>query len=190
MRAALAARLALTALALLALPGCALLSGRFGDLPTPAHVDLPRFMGHWRVIANIPYFAEKGCHDSIESYALRADGDIDNWFSCRRDSPTAPLERIATAKAEVVNRNTNAEWNVRFLGWLKIKYVVLAVDPDYQWVAVAHPSRQYGWVMARSTIMDDATYQRVLKVFADNGFDASRFARVPQSAVPVEAPPL
>ena len=175
-------------LACVALPGCSLLAGRFGNLPTPDHIDLARYMGHWRVIANIPYFAEDGCFDSIESYALRSDGNIDNWFSCRRKSATAPLERIATAQAEVVNRKTNAEWNVKFLGFLKIKYVVLAIDKEYRWIAVAHPSRQYGWVMARDTVMDDATYQQVLKVFADNGYDISRFVKVPQAAQAVEPP--
>ena len=45
-------------------------------LQTVAHVDLARYMGDWYVIANIPYFAEKGCFDSVESYALRADGEV------------------------------------------------------------------------------------------------------------------
>jgi lipocalin len=29
-----------------------------GELQTVRHVDLRRYMGDWRVIANIPYFAE------------------------------------------------------------------------------------------------------------------------------------
>src|ERR1700733_5169440 len=53
-------------------------------LRTVSHVDLQRYMGDWYVIANIPYFAEKNCYDSIESYALRPDGAIDNWFTCRK----------------------------------------------------------------------------------------------------------
>jgi apolipoprotein D and lipocalin family protein len=41
-------------------------------------------MGDWYVIASIPYFAEKDCVDSIESYALRPDGKIDNWSDTLR----------------------------------------------------------------------------------------------------------
>jgi apolipoprotein D and lipocalin family protein len=170
--------------------GCSLLSGRFGDLPTAAHVDLARYMGHWRVIAHIPYFAEDGCSDSIESYALRPDGDVDNWFSCRKGSATAPLERQATARALVVNRQTNAEWNVLFFHVLKIKYVVLAVDPEYQWAAVGHPSRQYGWVFGRGGSLPDATYAQILQHFRDAGYDTSRFVRVPQAAGALEPPPF
>ena len=184
------ARSILVGLAALMLAGCALLAGRFGDLKTVDHVDLARYMGHWRVIANIPYFAEADCFDSIESYALRPDGDIDNWFDCRKKSASAPLARQAQARAVVVNRSTQAEWNVLFFGFLKIKYVVLAIDPDYQWIAVGHPSRHYGWVMARGTSLPDDTYARILAVFAEQGYDISRFSKVPQSAVPVDPAPF
>ena len=77
-----------------------------------------------------------------------------------------------------------------FFGLLKIKYVVLAIDPDYQWIAVGHPSRQYGWVMARGTSLPDDTYARILAVFAEQGYDISRFSKVPQSAVPVDPAPF
>jgi apolipoprotein D and lipocalin family protein len=183
-------RLLLAASAALLLGGCSLLAGRFGDLPTPPHVDLARYMGHWRIIANIPYFAEAGCQDSIESYALRPDGDIDNWFSCRKDSLDAPLQRIAQARAVVVNHDSNAEWNVLFYQFLKIKYVVLAVDPDYRWAAIAHPSRQYGWVVARDPSLPEATYQHILALFAQQGYDTQRFVKVPQSPVALEPPPF
>lgn len=79
---------------------------------TVDHVDLPRYMGDWYVIANIPYFAEKNCFDSIESYALRADGRIDNRFRCRKGSFEAPLERKATAVARVEDTTSNARMGV------------------------------------------------------------------------------
>ena len=62
-------------------------------LKTVKHVELPRYMGDWRVIANIPYFAERGLVDSIESYGLRSDGKIANWFRARKGSFDAPQKR-------------------------------------------------------------------------------------------------
>ncbi len=148
-----------------------------------AHVDLPRYMGDWFVIANIPYFAEKNCVDSIESYALRADGDIDNWFTCRKKSFDAPLERKATAKAVVVDKSSNAVWKVRFFKVLSVQYFVLSLDPEYQWVVVGHPSRKYAWIMSRSKVLDDSIYQSALKSLSQQGFDASRLQKVPQQQV-------
>jgi apolipoprotein D and lipocalin family protein len=184
------AALVLAVLAAALCAGCSLLSGRFGDVPTATHVDLARYMGHWRVVSHIPYFAEDGCSDSIESYALRADGDIDNWFSCRKGGAEAPLERRARSRAHVVNHDTNAEWTVTFLGVLPIKYLVVAVDPDYRWAAIGHPSRDYGWVISRDPTLPAPDYDRVMKAFRDAGYDISRFVGVPQTDAPLEPPPF
>ena len=82
-------------------------------LRTASHVDLPRYMSDWYVIANIAYFAEKNCFDSVESYALRPDGKVDTWFTCREKSFDAPMKRKATALINVKDEATNAVWSVR-----------------------------------------------------------------------------
>jgi apolipoprotein D and lipocalin family protein len=149
-------------------------------LRTVAHVDLPRYMGDWYVIANIPYFAEKDCYDSIESYALRPDGDIDNWFTCRKKSFDAPMKRLASAKATVKDKTTNAEWRVHFFKVISVKYLILDLDPDYQWVVVGHPSRKYGWIMARSKVLADPVYSGILQRLGAQGYDTGKFQKVPQ----------
>ena len=59
------------------LAGCAGYdSAALPPLKTVAHVDLPRFMGDWYVIANIPTFIEKGAHNAMESYRLDEDGTL------------------------------------------------------------------------------------------------------------------
>lgn len=148
-------------------------------LQTVSHVDLPRFMGDWRVIANIPYFAEKGCVDSIESYALRPDGRIDNFFTYRKKFFEAPQKRLQ-ALARVHDPKTNAEWRIRFFGLITVDYLVLDLDPDYQWTVIGHPSRKYGWIMARSKTMPDKTYAAILDRLARQGYDPARFEKVPQ----------
>ena len=157
--------------------GCATMDS---PLRTVAHVDLPRYMGDWYVIANIPYFAEKDCFDSVESYALRPDGDIDNWFTCRKKSFEAPMKRKANALATVTDKTTNATWSVRFFKIISVKYLILDLDPNYQWVAVGHPSRRYGWIMARTKTLPDSTYQDILRRLGEQGYDTGKFKKVPQ----------
>ena len=75
-----------SALSLAVLAGCA-------SAPDPnlkpvalvAKVDLPRFMGDWYVIANIPTSIEKGAHNAKDSYRLDADGTIATTFSFNAD---------------------------------------------------------------------------------------------------------
>jgi len=147
-----------------------------------SRVDLPHYMGDWYVIANIPYFAEKGCVDSIESYALRDDGNIDNWFTCRKKSFDAPMKRKATALAVVDDKTSNATWHVKFFKIFSIKYVILDLDPKYQWAVVGHPSRNYGWILSRTKTMSDGAYQVAIGSLARQGYDTSRFVKVPQQA--------
>jgi len=148
-------------------------------LHTVTHVDLKRYMGDWRVIANIPYFAEKGCVDSVESYALRKDGRIDNWFTFRKKSFDSPQKKF-TALAWVHDPRTNAEWRVRFFGVVTVPYLVLDLDPQYRWTVVGHPSRNYGWIMAREKTLPDSTYRGILKRLEAQGYDPARFVKVPQ----------
>lgn len=148
-------------------------------LRTVPSVDLARFMGDWRVIANIPYFAERDAVDSVESYALRPDGKIDNWFVFRRGSWDAQPKRFEFS-AEVVDKRTNAEWRVRFLPFLKVAYLVIDLDPDYRWTVIGHPSRRYGWIMARERTLSGEVYAGILQRLADQGYDPSKFVKVPQ----------
>ena len=161
---------------------------RTQPLRTVSHVDIPKYMGDWRVIANIPYFAERGCVDSIESYGLNPDGSIANWFTFRKKTFEAPQKKI-TAKAKVVNTETNAEWKVYFFGGIiRASYLVLDRDPDYQWTVVGHPSREYGWIMARAKTIPEKTYQEILKRLEEQGYDPSLFKKVPQLPEQVGAP--
>lgn len=142
-------------------------------------------MGDWRVIANIPYFAEKNCVDSVESYVLRADGKIDNYFTYRKKSFTAPQKKIR-ALAWVHDPKTNAEWRIRFFGLVKVDYLILEIDPNYQWTAIGHPSRKYGWIMARDKVMPEQTYQHILQRLEAKGYDPTKFKKVPQLPSQIE----
>lgn len=155
-------------------------AGAKPPLRTVSHVDIPRYMGHWRVIGEIPYFAERGAVDSVESYELLPDGTIYNWFTCRKGGFDKPVTKF-TAHAYIYNKHTNAEWRVKFLGGLiTAPYLIVDLDPDYQWTVVGHPSRDYGWIMARKKTMPEATYQAILKRLAAQGYDPARFEKVGQ----------
>jgi apolipoprotein D and lipocalin family protein len=167
---------ALLALAV-ALAGCTTMKQ---PLQTVAHVDLPRYMGDWYVIANIPNWGEKDCVDSIEHYDLRSDGKINNWFGCKPKSFDAPFKTKVTTIATVKNKETNAEWSVRFFKVIPVAYLVLDLDPEYQWTVVGHPSRKYGWIMARTKTLPDATYQELLAKLGQQGYDTTKFVKVPQ----------
>jgi apolipoprotein D and lipocalin family protein len=160
------------------LAGCAS-TGSKPPLKTVRQVDLPRYMGDWYVIANVPYFAERNNYESIESYALRPDGKIANGFRFRKGSFDAPQQRYDFV-GRVTNPETNAEWRIHFAPFISAGYLIIELDPTYQWVVVGHPSRRYGWIMARKPTLPDATYTAILKRVAAQGYDPKSFVKVPQ----------
>jgi apolipoprotein D and lipocalin family protein len=148
------------------------------ELTTNVKIDLQRYMGAWHVIANIPYFAERGKVASRDVYKLDADGNVDTTFVYRKsfDGPEKTMGSLG-----VVQPGTdNAYWIVRFLWVVRADYLILDIAPDYSWVLVGQQSRKLGWVLARDPAMDDALYKTLLGKFRSFGYDPEKFMRVPQ----------
>jgi apolipoprotein D and lipocalin family protein len=168
---------ALLAPALSLLGGCQ--GARLPELQTVAHVDLPRFMGDWYVIANIPTFIERGAHNAVERYTLQPDGSIATTFTFRADSFDGKRKRY-TPRGFVVDRQTNATWGMRFVWPIKADYRITYVDPDYRQTVVSRQKRDYVWIMARSPQIRPADYARLLELVAKQGYDVSKLRMVPQ----------
>ncbi|MEN9662458.1 MAG: hypothetical protein RL324_1407 [Verrucomicrobiota bacterium] len=148
-------------------------------LRTVAHVDLNRYMGDWYVVANIPYVLENGKVATLDRYAPRADGRMDNIFIFRKGSFDAP-EQQWRGVSWVYNHETNAEWRVQFFWPVRLTYLVIDLDSDYRWAVIGHPSRNYIWVLARTRSLPDDVYRGILDRAAAQGYDTSRMAKVPQ----------
>ena len=88
------------------------------ELPpiTPvAHVDLPRFMGDWYVIATIPTRFEKHAYDAVEVYTLKPDGHVATSFHFRDGSFDGERKDIHST-GFVKPGSGNAVWGVQVFG--------------------------------------------------------------------------
>lgn len=142
-------------------------------------VDLPRYMGRWYVIANIPYFAERGFVGSRAEWTLRQDGRIDDAFVGRRGGFAQPETRYRFLDT-VVPGSGGGAWRVRLFWPIHVSQLTLYVDPDYRYTLIGYPGKSLGWIFSREPEMDEATYHALLERFAAMGYDTSRFRRVPQ----------
>jgi len=142
-------------------------------------VDLPRFMGDWYVIANIPTFIEKGAHNAIESYRLAEDGTIATTFSFRADGFEGERKRY-TPRGFVIDRESNAVWGMQFIWPVKADFRIVYVAPDYSQTVIGREARDYVWIMARTPSIPDEDYRRILSFLAAQGYDVSLIRKVPQ----------
>jgi apolipoprotein D and lipocalin family protein len=171
----------LTLLAGLVLASCATQLPEFGEEEEPlravGYVDLDRYMGRWYLLANIPYFAERGNLAPYVEYTRRADGLIDDKYTARESFEAPPFTK--DGMIEVTNPITQAEGRITFLAPLWQDYAVLFVDDQYRYSIIGHPSRDYIWFFAREPRLPDDMYQAMLAVARANDFDTSRILRIP-----------
>ncbi|MFM0313711.1 lipocalin family protein [Paraburkholderia nemoris] len=146
---------------------------------TTVPLDLPRYMGTWYIIANIPYFAERDMVGSRAEWKLRPDGKIDDSYYGRKKSFDAPEKHYQFLDTPVPGKE-GGEWSVQLFWPVHVTQLTLYVDPDYHYTILGYPGKNLGWIFSREPDMSDDTYRALLGRLDAMGYDTSRFRRVPQ----------
>lgn len=149
--------------------------------PVPA-VDLERFLGSWYEIARIPAWFQNRCvKDTTALYQLRTDGKITVTNRCI--TRKGDIDQ-AVGLARVLDPATKARLQVSFvslLGWRPFwgDYWIIGLDPEYRWLVVGDPRRQYGWILSRTSIMEPALLEAAFQSLERNGYGRGRFVLTP-----------
>lgn len=168
------ARVFLLGLAAL-LTGC----GSAPPLPDAGPVELPRFMGTWYVIANIPTFIEEGAHNAVESYRLSPEGVVETTFTFRAGGFDGPLKRY-TPRGFVREGTGNAVWGMQFVWPIEADYRIAWVSPDYSQTLIARERRDYLWIMARQPQIPEEDYRGLVARAKALGYAVENIQKVPQ----------
>lgn len=166
----------LTSLVMVMLSGC---QSMRPPITTVAHVDLPRFMGDWYVIASIPTFIEKDAYGAVESYRLASDGTVDTTSTFNKGAFDGPRKRY-NPRGFVLDKQSNAVWGMRFIRPIKADYRIVYVSSDYSQTIIGREARDYVWVMARTPTIAGGDYQKLLELVKREGYDPSQVRKVPQ----------
>jgi apolipoprotein D and lipocalin family protein len=154
-------------------------STREPPLPVVSHVDLPRFMGDWYVIAATPTFLDRDAYNAVESYRLEADGTIATTYTFRPGSFDASPKRY-TPRGFVLDRTSNAIWGMQFVWPIKADYRIVYLASDYSQTVIARERRDYVWIMARTPHIPHAEYERLFEFVVAMGYDPAHVRRIPQ----------
>jgi apolipoprotein D and lipocalin family protein len=161
---------------ILCLSGCA---SSKNPLPTPDHVDLPKFMGAWFVHGYTPILVDGRAHNAVEHYFLNENGEIETTYQFRDGSSEGELKTYTPKGFPDKNDDSDARWKMQFLWPFRADYVILYVSDDYARTVIAHPSRKYAWIMNRSTTISESHYEAMLEKLEDVGYDLSVIQRLP-----------
>ena len=159
-----------------------LLGGCRSSLPpitNEASVDLPRFMGDWYVIANIPTSIETDAYNAVESYKLDEDGNIATTFTFRDGAFDGEVKRYCP-KGFVKEDPSNALWGMQFIWPIEADYRIVYVSPDYQRTIIGRQKRDNVWIMARTPQIPEAELAELRDRVARESYDMTQLKTVPQ----------
>lgn len=152
-------------------------------LNTAKHVDLNRYMGKWYEIAKIPNSFQKKCAATQANYTLRKDGKVDVLNICKKKYDDGQKEAKGVARVNP-DFNSNSILEVSFVPlfgfWFSGDYYIIHVDEDYEYALVGAPSRDYLWILSRSTTLSENTYNYLLNIASKEKFDISRVEKTPE----------
>lgn len=183
-------RVFMTAVATLVPLGFCFLPGRLsaqGVSPRPLEVvptvDLVRYAGVWYEIARLPNRFQKEClSDVTATYALLDDGQILVVNRCRtatgemteaegkarRKGEDEPTSKLLVRFAPAI---------LSFLPFVWADYWVIDLAEDYSYAVVGEPSREYLWILARSPVLAEKTYDAITGRLRQQGYDPALLIR-------------
>lgn len=151
-------------------------------------VDLNRYMGTWYEIARLPNRFQKICDGEVTAtYKLQDDGTISVVNRCR-DSEGRLEEAEGVAKlADEEGRTSKlkvrfAPGFLSFLPFVWGNYWIIDLAADYGYAVVGEPSRRYLWILARSSVMEEAEFQAVLDRIRGKGYSLDNLVRTLQTS--------
>ena len=153
-------------------------------LQTVPSVDVPRYMGTWHEIAKYPNWFQKKCASSTQAtYSLLANGLVQVLNRCKTDKgewseALGAARQIGGVNSPQLKVRFAPEW-LSFIPLVWGDYWIIDLDPDYQWVVVSEPQREYLWILSRTPQMPAANYQNLLGKLTKLGFDLKRLEPSP-----------
>lgn len=149
-------------------------------------IDLDKYLGTWVEIASIPQFFQRKCvRDTRATYTPGGNALIKVENSCTRDDGA---REKAEGRARSADVESPAKLEVTFLElfgeyrfWVSGGYWVIALDANYQWAVVGHPSRRFGWVLARERRLPPVAVAEIIGRIKSQGYDACEFVVTPQT---------
>lgn len=152
-------------------------------LPTVDSVNLERYMGTWYEIQRLPNSFEEGLNCVTATYSLDEDGDIHVLNKGYGDGEWED----AKGYARVPDPEVPGELEVSFFRPFYGDYYIIELDPNYQYVLVGSPSREYLWILARSPELDSTTVNMLKIKASELGFDTSKMLDVAHNCQSEEA---
>jgi apolipoprotein D and lipocalin family protein len=148
--------------------------------------DLNRYYGTWYEIAAIRGFLQSRCaRDTRTEYTAAENGAIATRSHCIRTDGTPETNEGQARPLDPALPSVLKVTSVHFLGiwWFPFgrESIVIALGPEYRWLATGHPSLRYGRILSREPSLSDTALKSIVGALVAEGFDPCAFVFTPQA---------
>jgi len=133
-------------------------------------------MGKWYVHGYTPTFLDSDAYNPVEIYEMADDGRILTTYQFN-DGGFDGKQKTYRPVAKVFDKESNAEWRMRFFGVINTPYLILYVSDDYQYTVIGVPGRDMAWIMSRSPEIAADQYASLRRELETRDFDLESFTR-------------
>ena len=146
-------------------------SSKNPPLQTVQKVELNKYLGSWYEIARYEHFFEKDCKNVTANYSMMDSETIKVINRCTKIQTNEKKEAIGRAYAI---DESNSKLKVSFFRPFYGDYWVLMLDENYKYAVVGTPSREYLWILARTSKLDEKIKNEILQKLPTLGFETSK----------------
>lgn len=167
-------KLFICCLMLLGLTGCAT-STR--ELAAVQGFEINKYLGKWYEIARFDNYFERDLIKVSAEYKLRDDGRVE--VINRGFNPKDNSQQVANGIAQFVDKPDVGDLEVTFFWPFYGGYKILELDKaGYRYALVTSDSFDYLWILARDPVLDESTYQMLVKKAQELGFNTKALIKV------------
>lgn len=145
-------------------------AGSTADLPPVMEFDAEKYMGQWYEIARFPHPFEKDLARVTAFYTLERDGTIRV-----ENRGYLPGGRLRTVKAVAYQPEPGTGLlRISFFRPFYGEYRIILLERDYSAAIVTGSTRDFLWILSRSTELSAAKKTAYLNFITRCGFDAGK----------------
>ncbi len=148
-------------------------------MQTVQDVDIERYMGTWYEVARFPHSFEKNLVGVTATYRLKENGNVE-VLNAGYKYDLNGKRKSAKAFAKIPNPNEPGRLKVFFFWPFGADYLILDLDPDYQWAIVGSSSPNFLWILSRTPRLPEEQLQTLIGKAKSMGYKVENLQLVEQ----------
>jgi apolipoprotein D and lipocalin family protein len=150
-------------------------------------LDYLRYEGRYYEIARLPNFDERNCATDVAmTFLKRSEGDVSIVYQCfaQDRSWIMDIGRLDVSHGDEFPGELymRPDW-IGATPWQWGTYRLIEASRDFSYVVIGDPGHARLWILSRTRKLSDETYNRLVALAAERGYDTTKLVRSPQNGL-------